>query len=154
VYDPQRGVLPGATITLKNLETGQVRSTVSDATGDFRLLGITPGQHQLEVELTGFASHLSEITLSISQEAEINPTMKLARIGEKVTVEAQPALPETSTTTLGRTFTTQEIEELPVAARDFANLAVLTPGILTSHRARGVVTGIASAAQTGRNNTF
>ena len=76
-YDEQRRVLPGATITLKNLETGQVRSTASDATGNFRLLGITPGRHQLAVELAGFAPHLSEITLSINQEAELNPTLKL-----------------------------------------------------------------------------
>ena len=154
VYDQQRGVLPGAALSLKNLETGQVRSTVSDATGNFRLLGIAPGPHLLAVELAGFARHLSEITLSISQEAEINPVMKLAPVGEQVTVAAQPALAESSTTTLSRTFETKEIEELPVAARDFASLAVLTPGILTNHNARGVVTGIASAAQNGRNNTF
>ncbi len=154
VYDQQRGVLPGAALTLKNLETGQVRSTVSDATGNFRLLGIAPGPQLLAVELAGFARHLSEITLSISQEAEINPVMKLAPVGEQVTVAAQPVLAESSTTTLGRTFETKEIEELPVAARDFASLAVLTPGILTNHNARGVVTGIASAAQNGRNNTF
>ena len=80
--------------------------------------------------------------------------MKLAQSGEQVTVAAQPALAESSTTTLGRTFETKDIEELPVAARDFANLAVLTPGILTNHSARGVVTGIATAAQNGRNNTF
>jgi hypothetical protein len=154
VYDQQRGVLPGAALTLKNHETGQVRSTVSDGTGNFRLLGIAPGAHVLEVELAGFAKHLSEVTLSISQDAEINPIMKLAQVGEQVTVVAQPALAAYSTTTLGRTFDTKDIEELPVAARDFASLAVLTPGILTNHNARGVVTGIATASQNGRNNTF
>jgi len=154
VYDQRRNVLPGATITLKNLETGQRRSTASDATGNFRLLGIAPGRHQLAVELAGFATHLSEITVNISQEAEINPMMKLASVGETVTVIAQPALAETSATTLGRTFSTTELEGLPVPARDFANLALLTPGILSSHGGRGAVTGILSAAQTGRNNTF
>lgn len=156
VYDEQQGVLPGVKVTLKNLETAQVRATTTDHTGNFRLVGLVPGRYDMTVELPGFAPWAqSDMLLSISQEAEINPTMKIASLAETVTVAAEAPASETSKTSLARIITTKDIEELPVAARDFANLALLTPGILTNHStARGAVSGIATAGQTGRNNTF
>jgi hypothetical protein len=155
VHDQQQQALPGATVTLRNVDTGQVRTTVSDQTGNFRLLGLQPGLYDMTIELSGFATHSRPgVQLAISQEAELNATMRIASLAEAITVSAELPLAEPPSTTLGRTITTKQIEALPVLARDFTNLAILTPGVLTNHSTPRGATGIVTAGQTGRNNTF
>jgi hypothetical protein len=155
VYDQQNAVLPGATVILKHLEIGSQREAVSDRTGNFRLVGLTPGRYEMTVRMVGFADDVrSDVLLGINHEAEFSVIMRLASQAATITVSPDAALGLTPTTTLGRTFSTKEIEELPVAARDFANLAVLTPGILTTAGSARAATGIVAAGQTGRNNTF
>jgi hypothetical protein len=153
VSDEQQNVLPGATITIKNVETGQLRSTTSDHTGNYRLVGLAPGKYEMAVELSGFSRLVqSDIVLSIAQEARLDASLKLAPLQEEITVRAEVPLIETTKSELGRTITTKELDELPIAARDFNNLARLAPGILVNNSTGG--TGIAASGQTGRNNTF
>ena len=47
VLDEQKSVLPGATVTLRNLETGQIRAATSDATGNYKIVGLPPGRYEL-----------------------------------------------------------------------------------------------------------
>ena len=109
----------------------------------------------MTIRLTGFDDDTrSDVMLGINHEAEFRIIMRLASQVATIAVSPDAALGVTPTTTLGRTFSTKEIEDLPVAARDFASLAVLTPGILTTAGSARAVTGIVAAAQTGRNNTF
>ena len=55
VRDEQGGVVSGASITLNNPDTGQARQTVTDATGNFRVIGLVPGHYELRIEHSGFA---------------------------------------------------------------------------------------------------
>jgi hypothetical protein len=154
VYDEEHAVLPGASVTLCNVETGRIRTTVADKTGSFHLVGLEPGQYELAIELVGFRTHVSTgITLSIGEEGHIEPTMVIAALTETVSVVSENLpLVETSRSALGRTITTKEIEGLPVAGRDFTNLGFLTPGILTDHSTVSGGSGIVTAAQSGRDN--
>ena len=154
VYDEQQAVVPGAAITLKNLDTGQVRDTVSAENGSFGLVGLVPGHYQMRVALSGFATVVRSIDLTINEDVELNPTLSLATVESSVEVTADVPLLQPSKIELGRTIRTKQIDELPVAGRDFATLALLTPGILTNQVATGSSTGIATAAQTGKNNTY
>jgi hypothetical protein len=155
VYDEQRAVVADARITLKNLETDQIRIAVSDGIGKFRLLAIPPGRYEVRVVRDGFMIDVqSDLDLRISSEAERDIVLKIANINAAVTVTAAAPAVAISKTALGRTITTKEIDELPVPARDFATLALLTPGILgDSTTSRGTDFAIVSAGQTGRNNT-
>jgi hypothetical protein len=79
VLDEQKSVLPGATVTLRNLETGQIRAATSDATGNYKIVGLPPGRYELVVELTGFTrSTQSEVILRVAQEITLNASLKLA----------------------------------------------------------------------------
>ena len=149
VYDEQRGVIPGATITLKNLDTGQVRAVLSDGTGNFRLVGLPPGQYEMQTALAGFVTDVrSNVQLTISAEAEHDVVLEVEGVTIRETVAGVIPFAAISKTALGRTFTTKEIDELPVAARDFANLALLTPGIL----ANPINTTVVTSGMIGRNN--
>ena len=71
VSDIQGGVLAGAHIVLKNLDTGQSRDDVSDKTGNFRVVGLPPGRYELRATLKSFVYKLPTLTLAIGAEAEL-----------------------------------------------------------------------------------
>src|SRR5688572_17184177 len=56
VLDAQGAVLPGVTLTLRNVESGVTRTAVSEGDGGYRLAGLPPGRYDLRAELQGFAT--------------------------------------------------------------------------------------------------
>ncbi len=150
VLDEQKSALAGATVTVRNMDTGQLRTTAADATGNYRIVGLPPGRYELAAELSGFSrTTQSDLVLNIAQEVTMNATLKLAGVQEAVTVTAETPIVETTKSSLGTTITTQKIEELPIQGRNFQTLAQLTPGITSTGGS-----GISSAGQLTRNNTF
>ena len=150
VVDEQKAALPGATVTLRNVESGQSRSTATNERGAFQVAGLPPGHYELSAELSGFARYMrSDVTLTVAQELTVTLTLRVAALQEAVTVTAELPLVETSRSALGTTITTREIEELPIAGRNFATLAQLTPGVTST-----AGSGISSAGQLTRNTTF
>jgi Carboxypeptidase regulatory-like domain/TonB dependent receptor-like, beta-barrel len=150
VLDEQKATLPGATVTIRNLDSGQSRSTTADARGAFQVAGLPPGKYEVSVELAGFAKLVrSDLSLTVTQEVTLALTLRVAALEEAVTVTAELPLVETTRSALGTTITTNEIEELPIAGRNFATLAQLTPGVTST-----AGSGISSAGQLTRNSTF
>ena len=150
VLDEQKAALPGATVTIRNLDSGQSRSTTSDARGAFQVAGVPPGKYEVSAELAGFGKLVrSDLSLTVAQEVTLALTLRVAALEEAVTVTAELPLVETTRSSLGTTITTNEIEELPIAGRNFATLAQLTPGVTST-----AGSGISSAGQLTRNSTF
>lgn len=150
VLDEQKAALPGATVTIRNLESGQPRTTTTDARGTFQIVGVPPGRYELAAELAGFGRLVrSDLSLTVAQEVTLTLTLRVAALQEAVTVTAELPLVETTRSSLGTTITTNEIEELPIAGRNFATLAQLTPGVTST-----AGSGISSAGQLTRNSTF
>ena len=150
VLDEQKAALPGATVTVRNLDSGQPRSTTTDERGAFRLVGIPPGRYEITADLAGFGRLVrSDLVLTVAQEVTLTLTLRVAALEEAVTVTGELPLVETTRSALGTTITTTEIEELPIAGRNFATLAQLTPGVTST-----AGSGISSAGQLTRNSTF
>jgi hypothetical protein len=150
VLDEQKAALPGATVTVRNLDSGQQRTTATDARGAFQLPGLPPGRYEIAAELAGFGRLVrSDLVLNVTQEMTLTLTLRVAALQEAVTVTAELPLVETTRSALGTTITTNEIEELPIAGRNFATLAQLTPGVTST-----AGSGISSAGQLTRNSTF
>lgn len=150
VTDEQGAVLPGVTVTVTNTETGVTRAVSTDERGWYRAAALLPGKYELRVELSGFVRHVrSGLTLTIGQEATINASLKLATVQETVTVTAETPLVEITKNALGTTITRSQLDSLPLAGRNFVNLAQTAPGIT------GVGGGgVNAAGQLSRNNTF
>lgn len=150
VADEQGAVLPGASATIRNVETGLVRGLVTDASGWYRAVALPPGAYELQVELSGFAPAVrSGLTLTIGQEATVNVTLRLATVVETLTVMAASPLVEPTRSDIGTTITRSQLDNLPLAGRNFTNLAVLAPGVT------GVGGGgINAGGQTTQNNTY
>lgn len=131
VRDQQSAVLPGATVTIANTETGWVRTVVTDERGWYRATALPPGPYEVRVELQGFVTERrSGLTLTVGQEATIEQTLAIATIEESVTVAGESPLVATTTNALETTVTKDRLDTLPLPGRNFQVLANLSPGML------------------------
>jgi hypothetical protein len=130
VTDDSGGVVPGATVTAKNEETGFTRTGLTDATGTYRLPALPPGIYTLTVELVGFNTESrSNIVLVIDQTAAINFVVRPATLAETITVTGEAPIVDTSRSDVSTSVMTEQIQSLPVASRRWIDLAMLTPGV-------------------------
>ena len=129
ITDAQGGVLPGVTVTLRNVESGTVRTTVTEADGQYRIAGLLPGRYDLTAELQGFGVREAPgLALTIGLVAQLNLPLALQGVQESVTVTAQAPVVETTTTEVATVVTQEQIEMLPIANRQAGSLALLLPG--------------------------
>src|SRR3954454_20235948 len=90
VKDSSGGIIPGATVTARNIENGLARVGVTDAAGESRLPSLPPGRYSVSTELSGFSTETRpDITLIIDQTAIINFALKPATLAETVTVTGE-----------------------------------------------------------------
>jgi outer membrane receptor protein involved in Fe transport len=129
VKDQSGGVIPGATVTAKNLATGLTRVEVTDAAGVCRLVALPPGTYSLTAEIQGFGTESRPNTvLIIDQTATADFTLKPAAVSETVTVSGEAPVVDVSRSDVATAMTTQQIQDLPVAARRWIDMGMLTPG--------------------------
>ncbi len=129
VTDPDGNSLPGVSVTVTNNETGRVRTTVTSATGSYRVPLLSPAIYTVKVELTGFqAMERNDVRVSIGSGIDVNLQMGLASVQEVLIVTGQAPLIETSKTQVSTTIDEVAIDSLPILGRNFTDFALLTPG--------------------------
>src|SRR3989449_1850566 len=150
VFDEQGAVLPGASVTIENVETGALRAIVTDSRGRYRAAALPAGRYRMRIELSSFSIYVREgLTLTIGQEATVDAPWKLAWVQESVTITAASPLVETTNSSIGTTISRSQLDALPLAGRNFTTLAQTAPGVT------GVGGGgVNAAGQLNRNNSF
>ena len=129
VKDASGAVMPGVTVTARNVETGLTRVAVTDGQGEYRLPSLPPGRYSLTSEIAGFSTESRpDLVLIIDQTAIINFALKPATISETVTVTGESPIVDVSRSDVSTAVSTQQIQDLPVASRRWIDLAMLTPG--------------------------
>jgi hypothetical protein len=129
VTDAQGGVLPGVTVTLTNVDTGQRRVVVTNDTGTYRAPLLPLGGYKIEYLLSGFAKHArSGITLAAGQTVVLNETLRVG-VQEEILVTADTPPVDLAKTDVGRNLTEREIKNLPMTSRNPFNFALLEPGV-------------------------
>ena len=129
VVDAQNGVLPGATVTLRQRETNATRTTETDREGRFRFTYLKVGAYDLLVQLSGFADLHRSLTLSAGAAYELPLKLSLATVDTTVTVTAETPLVETARTQIAATVGRSEVARVPLNGRNFLDLALLAPGV-------------------------
>ena len=133
ITDPSGGVLPGADIAVVHAATGLERHHVTDGTGYFRALNLTPGQYSVTARLAGFgAVTLDRLTVSVSRDLRVDMELRVGRLDGSVLVNAEARRVEIGATTVGGVVSTRQISELPLNGRSFMQLASLQPGVVVS----------------------
>src|SRR5215831_12313211 len=147
VTDRTGAVVPGATLTVTNIDTGGTNKTITDSSGNYAVTPLPVGHYSVTVEAKGFKKSVNGgITLNLQDRIGVNVVLELGQLTETVeVVSAAPAL-QTDTSYLGQVVDSQKIVDLPLNGRFFTRLAVLTAGTLpTAPGARDERTGGFSA---------
>lgn len=133
VVDADGAVIPGATVTATNLETGLARSTTTETDGQFRIGSLPAGTYDVVVQLAGFSSYTqSGVVVNVATTRTLDISLKLASIEEAITVTDEAPLLNTEAS-IGTVISQKELQSLPLNGRQFANVAVLAPGTLLGY---------------------
>ena len=128
--DPDGLVLPGATVTVTEQNTGFTRNVVTAETGAYTVPNLTPGTYTVTVEMPGFGSlKRTDLLLTAGSEMVIDLKMQVGGVQEQVTVTGQSPLVESTSNQIGGTLSRKEIEEVPSNFRNFTALTQLIPGM-------------------------
>jgi hypothetical protein len=135
IFDQSRGTLRGVEVSLTQESTGTRRVAHTDDRGRYSFLRLAPGSYRMNVKLEGFDSKtVSGIVLTAGTEAVQDLTLAVGALSTETTVTADAEMVETRSTGLSSTMDTHSIQELPLNGRDFAQLALLEPGVVPSRR--------------------
>ncbi|MGE5815707.1 MAG: carboxypeptidase regulatory-like domain-containing protein, partial [Acidobacteriota bacterium] len=154
VRDASGGVVPGATVTITNTETNIARSAVTDDKGFYRIGALEPGNYNVVSELAGFStSTVTNVLVRSANEVTIDVELKVAGLGEQVTVTGESKSMELNKTnpTISNTLNTRAVEQLPLpGGRNVNNLIATSPNV-TSTGGQGTY---AANGQRSRNNNY
>ncbi len=129
VTDPG-GVVPGANVTITEVNRGTSDTFVTDSAGSYTAPFLTPGTYRVEVNVSGFKKWVREgIVLQVNQRARVDVSLEIGRVEETTTVVASTPLLRTDSSEVGTVIEERAIKELPLNGRNFATLVYLTPGI-------------------------
>jgi hypothetical protein len=131
VTDRTGAVIPGATVTVTNKETGLARTATTTDSGTYSIPGLPPGGYSLTVEKQGFKKKVLEsVTILADQIQGTNIELEVGQAAEIVTVtaEATPAI-QTETASISGTLNADQVQKLPSFGRDVFQLAQLAPGV-------------------------
>src|SRR5882672_5150995 len=125
--DSTGGVLPGATVTATNVESGNTFVAVTDERGNFRL-PVRIGNYRVTAELAGFTTVNRTLQMLVGQTAVVNFQMAPSALQETVTVTGEAPLVDTRTSTVGSNIDPRQMSELPLNGRNWMDLSLLAPG--------------------------
>ncbi len=130
VTDATGAVVPGAEVTLLRIATGEKRQTKTDSGGNYSFPLIEIGDYTVTVSLTGFKTQTQTgINVAYQQKARVNVVLDVGATSERVEVQAQGVELKTDDAAVSTTIERRRVQELPLLGRNFASLAVLTPGV-------------------------
>jgi len=131
VRDSSGAVIPGATVTITNTGTGLVRTVVTDPQGEYSAPSLPTGTYSVSAELTGFKkASLTNVHLGVDQKVRMDLALPLGQMTEAVEIQAETPLVQNSSSELGATVDSVQIEELPLNGRNFVSLTRTIPGVL------------------------
>jgi len=130
VRDPSGAVIPGATVTVTNQDTGEARIVKSESSGSFRVDAISPGNYTVRVEVPGFQQFSAKnVTVTASVVTSYDPVLQVGNVSETVEVQATTAQLSTENGSLVGTISTDELRYLPIFSLNPIELATTLPGV-------------------------
>ncbi len=151
VTDESGAVLPGTTVTVRNVATGVTRTTITDPLGIYRAPLLTVGTYEVTAALQGFTTvKRPNLLLTLGETLKADIALKVATAAEEITVTAEAPLLEATRTQQSSSVGERAVANLPVNGRNFIDFVLTTPGV-----SKDVRTGdISFAGQRGTLNSL
>lgn len=135
VVDSQQLPVPGATLTIQDIQRGTRRTITSTEDGAFELAGLLPGEYRLTASLQGFATTQVDLRLEVNQRLRLDVQLKPSALSEAVVVTQTTPLLDIVDASVGQVIDERQVSQLPLNGRQFLELALLVPGVHASHGA-------------------
>jgi hypothetical protein len=131
VYDQSGAVVPGASITIRNVDTGFERVVTSNSDGFFTAPLLPLGNYKVTVAASGFAELVrADLRVTIGQTQALRLDLQPASASATVDVNSENAAPvDIAQTELSTQINERAVENLPINRRDFSKFVQLTPGV-------------------------
>ncbi len=130
VKDEQGAAVPGATVTITEVNKGTTSVHTTDSDGSFMAPFLIPGTYDVAVELQSFKRHTHKgVVLQVNQRARVDVTLTLGGLTETTEVIGLAPLTRTDSGELGEVIEERAVRELPLNGRNFATLVYLVPGV-------------------------
>lgn len=145
VSDETKAAVPGADVTVKNIDTGLTRTILSNEQGRFEAPNLPAGTYEVTGKMAGFGTAVRQgIVLVVGRTAVIDLTLPVAAVKEQLVVVADAPLVETATATVSNLIDEKKVQDLPLINRDLTQLTFLQPGVLKipSSGNQGVFSGM------------
>jgi hypothetical protein len=131
VTDSGGGVMPGATVTIKNAGTNQTRETITGSDGAFTFPDLLAGSYDISVAVQGFKTYEQKgIVLGATERIGLRTiTLEVGQLQETVTVTSEASLVQTTNAARSALVDREQIEDIALKGRDFAGYLKLLPGV-------------------------
>ncbi|MGC1784628.1 MAG: carboxypeptidase regulatory-like domain-containing protein [Acidobacteriaceae bacterium] len=131
VRDPSGRVVPGANITIREVNTGLAYQTHSDSKGYYVLPVLPVGHYELDVEAPGFRGYQRKgIVLNTSAALTLNASLIVGSVSQTVSVTDNTLHVETTSTQMGQVITGRQMTTVPLNGRSYTDLLSLQPGVI------------------------
>ncbi len=159
VQDSSGARVTGAAIHIRNPEKSIFRESVSDSRGEFRSDDLEPGSYSVAVSAVNFTEAHSTVIIAVSSVREIIAVLQPKTVTEQVLVKAPQSITseqlETASATHQAIIYRQDLADIPLAARSFANISYLAPGtepVEPSDPTKARITAVSTGGSSGLNN--
>ena len=157
VRDPQNSAIPGASVSLTNAGTGEVRNTETNDGGEFVFPAVLPGAYNLKVAKEGFRPlERRGLALSSSQTLAVGTiALTIGGVAETVTVTSESTAVQTASSESSAQIEAKQTEMTLARGRDVMSLLNMLPGVTSSTNitSMGESTGMGRHVDTPRVST-
>jgi hypothetical protein len=154
VADESGAVLPGATITVTQTDTGYMRSDVTDGNGSYVLTNLPLGPYRFEVALQGFRTYVQTgIVLQVGASPVLNAVLAVGALEESVTVTGAAPLVDVQSAGISDVVQNEEILALPLNGRNAVELVMIAGAAVQTGQAslRGIPGGLSVSVAGGQS---
>jgi hypothetical protein len=134
VTDPNNAAVPGAKVTIKNVDTGLKREVTTDTSGIYRIAALPPGSYEIGAGAEGFTENkYGAVTLTVGQKLNLDLTLRVT-VSEAVNITDVAPIVETTRSNVSASVGERAVRELPANGRNFLDFVTLTPGVVRDPR--------------------
>lgn len=137
ITDSSGAVVSGASVAVRETETGLTRTTVTNASGNYTFADLPPGTYSVSAEMRGFKKEVRPgVDVAVNSSVRIDLAMQPGAVSETVEVTAAAPILQTDRADVSSKIVEQQMEQLPIggANRNFQSLVALIPGVDKPHR--------------------
>jgi hypothetical protein len=129
VKDATGAAVPSATVILKSSDTGEARTTSTNANGVYRFIFLKPGNYTISASSAGLVSDTMKLAVEVGQALTFDLMAKVQSVGQVIEVNENAGLLNVENANLAATFTSKQLDDLPMPGGDITTIAFTVPGI-------------------------